>query len=317
MAITTSALLPPPVQQAFNQKLLSRQMPNLIHSKFAMKKSLASRNGNIIRMRRYNRLTPAVTPLGPSGTTPPGQTLGALNIDAQIQWYGTHTPITDQVTLINQDPVLNETASLLSQCLRETEDMLVRNMLQSTASVLNCVGGVNGDVPTELTRNDLDVVRQALVGSDARKISRAIEGADKFGTAPVREAYFAMMHTDLITDLEAVNGFVSVANYGSNYQILGAEEGTVGNTRFVASSQGSLVANGSLLGNDYYNVFIAGEEAYACIDLEDANAEFIYRPLGSGDDPLLQRQSAGFKFAQAQVITNDSWLVALRTTRAS
>jgi hypothetical protein len=41
-------------------------------------------------------------------------------------------------------PVLNETASLLAQSLRETEDELTRNMLQSTATFINAVNGVNG-----------------------------------------------------------------------------------------------------------------------------------------------------------------------------
>lgn len=41
---------------------------------------------------------------------------------------------------------------------------------------------------------------------------------------------------------------------------------------------------------------------YACIDLDGASSQFIYRPLGYGDDPLLQRQSVGFRFAEAQRI---------------
>jgi hypothetical protein len=40
--------------------------------------------------------------------------------------------------------VLNQTVSLLAQSMRETEDELIRNMLASTASVINCTGGVNG-----------------------------------------------------------------------------------------------------------------------------------------------------------------------------
>lgn len=30
---------------------------------------------------------------------------------------------------------------------RETEDQLIRDMLEATASIINCVGGVNGDNP--------------------------------------------------------------------------------------------------------------------------------------------------------------------------
>ena len=41
-------------------------------------------------------------------------------------------------------PVLNETASLLAQSLRETEDQLTRAALNGTASVINCQYGANG-----------------------------------------------------------------------------------------------------------------------------------------------------------------------------
>lgn len=265
-------------------------------------------------MRRYNRLALATTPLGPSGINPPAQTLSAIDIDAQVQWYGSWVVLTDQVSLINEDPVLNETASLLSQCLRETEDALLRNMLASTASFINCVGGVNGDNPTELTRPDVDTVIRTLIGADGRKISGEIEGQLKFGTSPVREAYWAMCHTDLITSLEQTQGFIAAAQYPSQMNLLSAEWGSISNIRFLVSSQGSKILNGSALGNDMYNIFVTAQEAYACVDLEDANAQFIYRPLGYGDDPLLLRQSAGFKFAQAQRIANDAWLINLRAT---
>ena len=187
-------------------------------------------------------------------------------------------------------------------------------MLQATASVLNCTNGVNGDNPTELTRQDVDIAVQTLLGANARKIAGVIQGEDRFGTGPVRESFFCMSHTDIIRDLEAVNGFISSAQYPSQMNILSAEWGSVGNVRFLVSSQGSQVETASALGSTIYNNFITGEEAYVSIDLEDANAQFIYRPLGYGDDPLLQRQTAGFKFAAAQRITNDSWCLNLRST---
>lgn len=65
--------------------------------------------------------------------------------------------------------------------MRETEDELIRNMLASTASVINCTGGVNGDNPTELSRSDIDATILALLGNDAIMISDNIEGTLKFG----------------------------------------------------------------------------------------------------------------------------------------
>jgi len=39
-------------------------------------------------------------------------------IDAKISFYGTYIQLNEQVTLQNQDPVLNEAAARLGVCLR-------------------------------------------------------------------------------------------------------------------------------------------------------------------------------------------------------
>lgn len=316
MTITTTSNLPPPVQQWFDDVLLSRPEPLLIHNKMAMKKRLPYRSGTTVRYRRYNTLARATVPLGPSGITPPPQTLSALDIDAKMDWYGTYVIITDQVTIQNQDPVLNETASLLAQSLRETDDSLTKLMLESTASFINCVSGTNGDNPTELTRADIDAVIFALIGNSARMISDNIEGEDRFGTAPVRESYWVMCHSDILGNLENVDGFINTAQYPAQMNVLHAEWGSVGNSRWLYSPIGSFYANASALGNNLYNCFFTGREAYATIDQDGASAQFIYQGLGSGNDPLLQRQTAGYKFATVPRILNDAWLIALRATVA-
>ena len=48
------------------------------------------------------------------------------------------------MTITNEDPILNSAAARLGQAMRETQDVLVRDSLESTASVINCVGGTNG-----------------------------------------------------------------------------------------------------------------------------------------------------------------------------
>ncbi len=77
--------------------------------------------------------------------------------------------ITDQVTIQNQDPTLNETASLLAQSLRETEDELTRNMLEATASFINCVNGVNGKHVAVLKSLLMDLELSARNGGDDRE----------------------------------------------------------------------------------------------------------------------------------------------------
>src|SRR6185437_13780298 len=88
MTITTSNALPPPVQQWFDNVLLSRPMPKLIHKQMAMKKELPPNSGRIARYRRYTNLATATVPLPDSGLTPPGQILNAVDIDARLDFYG-------------------------------------------------------------------------------------------------------------------------------------------------------------------------------------------------------------------------------------
>lgn len=312
---TTTTILPAPVQQSFSYKLLSVPVPYMIHNIPAMLKNMPRNGGTTLRMRRYNPLDTATVPLGNSGVTPPPQQLTAINIDAVVDFYGTYIILNEQVTLQAQDPVLNEAAQRLGVSLRQTEDELTRNMLAGTASTINCVGGTNGDNPTEIVRDDVDAVIRTLADANAYTIADMIEGEDKFGTAPVRDAYFALGSTQLIGDLENINGFIAKAQYPAQMSTLRPEWGSVSNLRFLLSSIGSITVDSSANGNDVYNTFCVGMEAYAVVEQDGYSAQFIYRPP-IYDGPLALNASVGYKFAQVPRITNDAWVINLRSTLA-
>ena len=211
--------------------------------------------------------------------------------------------------------VLNECAARLGVSLRQTEDQLTRDMLASTASFINCTGGVDGDNPTEITRSDIDTVIRALLNNNAYTIMDNIEGEDKFGTAPVRNAYFALCSTNLTGNLDNVAGFINQSNYPAPMNALKSEWGSVANLRFLISSIGSVTPNASAMGNNVYNIFCVGMEAYACIEQDGYSASFIYRPP-IYDGPLALNASVGYKFAEVPRITNDLWVLNLRATLA-
>lgn len=88
MSITTTSTLTAPIQQSFSFKLLSVPVPYLIFKIPAELKAMPRNGGTTLRMRRYNPLATAPVPLGNSGVTPPPQNLTAINIDAQMDFYG-------------------------------------------------------------------------------------------------------------------------------------------------------------------------------------------------------------------------------------
>ncbi|MGD2065712.1 MAG: N4-gp56 family major capsid protein [Candidatus Bathyarchaeota archaeon] len=215
----------------------------------------------------------------------------------------------------NQDPVLNEAARRLGVSLRQSEDELTRDMLLSTASFINATNGTNGDNPTNLARADVDQIIETLVDANAYTVSDMIEGADKFGTGPVRDSYIAMASSQLIRSIEQVTGFLAKSQYPRD-EGLRAEWGNISNLRIFLSSIGSVSPNSSLLGANVYNMFVTGLDAYTVIEQDGYSSQFIYRPP-IYDGPLALNGSVGYKFAQARTITNDAWVLNLRQTRAA
>ena len=194
-----------------------------------------------------------------------------------------------------------------------TEDQLTRDMLASTASIYNCTGGVNGDVPTDMSLSDIQDVTSALLSNDAWMILDRQIGEDRFGTGPVRDAYLALGHTDLSKNLDNLNGFISKWNYPNQNNTLRSEWGNVNNVRFMLSSVGSTTPSASALGNTVYNTFFTGLEAYACVEQDNYSARFLYRPPVFSD-PLFQNVTIGYVFAEVPRILNDLWITNVRST---
>jgi N4-gp56 family major capsid protein len=200
--------------------------------------------------------------------------------------------------------------------LRQTEDQLMRDMLTSTSAFINCVNGVDGDLPTEVTRADIDNVVKFLRNNSAYSFLSGVEGENKFGSAPVRDAYFGLGHTALIGQLDACTGFIQEWNYPNMQSTLDPEWGCVSNIRFLLSPIGSVTPNASgINGNDVYNIICCGRESFAAIEQDGYSAQFIYRPP-IYDSPLALNCSVGYKFSEVPRILNDQWLVNLRCTLA-
>lgn len=304
--------MPPAVRVSLNKKLLAIKRPYLIHGIPAMKKMMPAHGGDIMRFRRYNKLSTATVPLGNTGVTPPGATVSLVDIDAKMDFYGNFIGINEQVVLQSQDPTLNELTYLLGVNMRETEDELTRKVLESASVVLNCVNGTNGNSPTDITSEDVLKVTRELQRNDAKTLMESLEGSNKFGTGPVPNSYLAMGHVDLTVDLVREPGFLRPIQYGSGGRPLEAEVGALEQVRFLLSSKGSKVVNGGSTANtDLYNIFVTGVEAYACIEQESYRKQLIYNPPY---DALRQNATLAWKMPFAGRIVNDEWIVNMRCT---
>ena len=315
MGITTTSLLSAPVQASFAMRLLSVPVPYMIHSLCAEQKTMPKNGGTIFRQRRYNPLGTAEVPLGNSGLTPPPQLLSALNVDCAMSFYGSYVMINEQVTLQAQDAPLNEATRRLGVSAKQTEDVLLRQALESSLVSINATSGVNGDLPTEVNTTDLQGVYKTLMKASAKPFLSGIQGENRFGSSPTREAFVALAHSELIGQLDACQGFISKWNYPNQNTTMDEEYCSIANTRFMLSPIGSVTANASMLGNDVYNIFIMGQEAFASVKMDQYSMQFIYLPP-QYSGPLALNCSAGYRFSHASVIQNDSWLAKFRVTLA-
>jgi len=314
MAVTTTTLMPSQVQQTFIERMLSTPTPNLIHTLPCEKVLMPANGGNTARFSRYAKPDPALVPLGNTGVIPPSTNLDRVDIDVEMQFYGAWYEINEQVSLQNQDKVLTNHSVRAGFQLRETEDNLVRDMMAATAAMINCLGGTNGDNPTNITSADVSFVVQALLGNDAKTLADNIEGTDKFGTGPIRSAYMALAHTSITADLNSVNDFLHASKYPSQASLLPSEWGSIQNLRFFVSSDGSITPNASANGADVLNIFCVATEGVMMVEQDRYRSQFIYRPP-IYSDPLAQNASVAWKMAFASRIVNDAWVINMRATR--
>jgi len=306
--------MPPQISQRYNAKLLSTPERNLIHNLFAVEVELPDNNGFIDRQSRYDRLDLFPVPLDDEQNNPPAQQLNRVDVDCRVRVYSTYISLTRQVTITNEDPVLNSAAARLGQSYRETSDVLQRDNLEATASIVNCIGGGNGDLPTQMAVSDVDDVVALLQNNDGEYVTDMIGGEDKIGTSPIGDSYGMLSSARMIPVLNNMQGFIRKFAYPNIDRSLSCEWGGINNVRAFVSSQGSVTANASALGNDVGNNFVCAREGYKVVFQAGGRAKFIYLPPGYNNDPGMLRHTAACTFYQGQCITQDLWVQNLRST---
>lgn len=306
--LTTTVEVDPAVAVTYERTLLQPAFPKYVHAKFAKRFSIANKSGNTIKMRRYNRLTAATTPLT-EGITPNGHKQSKIDLLAQVSQYGDFAIITDVVDLTVEDPNIVIEIDRQSDQMQNTIDQLTRDTLANSASSTTCTNGIG--TATLLNKTDINAVRQILRAADADVMTELIRAGTAIATSPIRPAYWGIADTDLEDDLEAVAGFKSVANYSGQRTVDPAEWGATDNVRWLTTTQG-FVSSGN------YSLPIIAKEAFGIVDINGGNASSIVKSFGSGGttDPLNQRATVGWKMWQVPRILNDAFIHLLICTNA-
>ena len=284
---------------------------NYLHTLNAVQKTMPLHSGDTIRFNKYKLPSRFTTPLAESESDIDPQLLSKTFIDAQINYYGTYYLLSERMVNQNVEDVLKVTAGNLNTALRDTEDILTRNTLLTTTSYIDCTKGDNGDYPTQLSGADLSKVVATLVGYKAKPITKQMSGSNKFGTAPVAQAYIGIVHSDLISDLEEIPNFKTIDQYGTNWQPLPAEWGSYSRLRLLQTDQTKKTDSASANGKPVYDNIMMGDGAYSVIRQSSENGKIIGpTPEGALEDKI----KYGIKTAFSSALLFDQHVMRVRST---
>lgn len=318
--VTDTAKITPAVNAWFNKALLVRNKPKLIHSLFGQRENLPSGKGKIITWRRWAQLATREARVT-EGVTPAASILSKQDISSTLSQYIGWVLITDVLEFTCENKILAQAATELNDQMLRTEDVLIRNVIVSTASVTTASNG-EPEV-TCLNADDIETIANNLQNVDASTIAPQINASVRVATTPISASYWALMNTALNRDLSRCVGFDPVKTYSAQTSVLESERGSIEEVRVLASSvahkEGSATEAFPSSAGTYYYIPIIAKNAYGVVDLKKANAKLIIHPKGSAGaaDPADQRQTMAWKNMNVCRVLNDNNIQVLRVTKRS
>lgn len=313
MTITTTNDIVAPILQSLAPGMLAVPTPDFIYRIPADRDTMPRNGGTTMRFLRPRPLSPPIVALGNSGIEPPSQVPQRDIKDAIMSFYSTSVILNEQVTLQSQDSVLAWVMERLGVAGQEAEDIILRDYLLSAASVYNCRGGGNGDNPTNFSERDASNLNSSLSTSNALKFLRGKLGQDRYGSGPVRASYMMLASTEMEGDFDGLDGFKSTWDYPDRDNVGESEYGSVRNLRIFTSSNAAVQRNASALNADVFNNMVVARESFGHIDQDGYSTQLIYRDaIYSGPSAL--NATLALKFAQAQLIKQETWIRNARCT---
>lgn len=310
--LTTTTKVDAAVGIYYDRKLLLRAKPYLIHMQYGQQRPLPAKSGTTVKFRSYLKMATANVPLT-EGITPAGMPVEKSDRTVQVKPYGSWTSITDMVELTVEDNVLNEATDILAEQYGETLDELTRDILAACASSTNATHGSNGQTPTELHKDDIDAIVKVLVVNDAEMLAPVVLPGSGVATSPLPPCYRALMHADLVDDLERCTNFQSFETYSKQQGIDIGEWGRVGRVRFSLSSKGHKNTTPT---PDQYKVIILARNAYGIVRHKTGDVQTIYHDRKIAGGPLEQCATLGWKTMFAARILNDNFMHVLNVTHS-
>ena len=337
MAVTSSSTLSPLVNNYVQKKGLARAIPALVYGVLGLLSPLATRNSNVYKWFRYERIAPtdgktlATVRSIAEGIPPTPITPSRTPITVTLAQYGYWEQHSDVVDWINVEDVKSEILAVISENMAQTLECVYRDGIMGGTNFFrlqDAIGGVSGvartDVLGPLNAPALLKAVRNLRRSDAKFFKERINAGSGFGTTAVRPAYVMIIHPDVEANMENIQGYKNVADYGDPSNAMENEVGSWKNIRFITSTLAKIFpdAGGAVAGTvstggvnaDVYSSVLFGKDAYACVDMKSATEIIVNdQTQNEKSDPLNQYGTIGWKAYCASQILNDNWILRVES----
>lgn len=134
-------------------------------------------------------------------------------------------------------------------------------------------------------------------------------------TFTVDEAISAAEAAALVGRSILINGYkYTVASSAAG--VAGAATVTISETVVGTPADGDIIYPGEAgaKGRPVYSTVVLGRDGYGTTELEGGGLEFIVKQLGSGDDPLNQRSTSGWKATKTAELLVNEYVLRIETT---
>lgn len=298
--------LAPEMKTYYSDYLIDMAEPELVHQQFGQKHPIPKNGGKNIEFRRYSSLPKATTPLE-EGITPDGQKLNVSTITATVHQYGGYVELSDVLLMTAIDNNLVQATELLGSQAGRTLDTVVRDIITAGSNVQFAEGQVD--------------LRSKLVGGAATgnhyltvdAVRRAVRYLKKMNAPKINGYYVGIIHPDVSYDLMSDPKWVNVKSYSDPDGIYEGEIGKIEGVRFVETSEAKVFEGEGASGCDVYATMILGANAYGVTEVSGGGLEMIVKQLGSGQDPLNQRATAGWKATMTAERLVEEYMMRIET----
>lgn len=307
MVTTNTPSLSAEMKTFYENTLIDTAEPKLVHDRFADKYPIPKNGGKSIEFRKYSPLSKALTPLT-EGVSPTGNSLSVSAKTATIKQYGDYIKMSDLLELTAIDNNVVQSTKLIGSQSGRTLDTVTREVINGGTNVIYAPKSDGTEV---LSRASLDKTCALTVDTIFRAAAQ-LESMNADGVDG--ESYVAIIHPYAAYDLMRSPEWVDVHKYSDPESIFKGEIGSIGNVRFVKSSEAKIRKDSTCPeGLAVFSTLVFGAHAYAVTEISGGGLEHIVKQLGFGEDPLNQRASVGWKATRAAQILSDEYMVRIES----